>query len=484
VEIHAGHGYILSAFLSPATNQRTDRYGGSVENRSRLLTEVIAAVRQAVGQDFAVWCRLDSQEFYRPDGISLEDAKVTARLAESAGADAIHVSAYADARYGIAHSSAHTPQEPALLVDNAAAIKKAIGIPVIAVGRIDPQSAERDIADKQYDFLAMGRKLLADPGLPGKLASEDPESIRPCVYRYACNSQIYIGGSVRCAVNPETGHEYEFGASGDSAKKRIVVIGGGLAGMEAARRLALKGHQVTLFEQEEQLGGALLLAARCYSPNKELLTWLIRSIARLPIDIRLDTAATVEAVLGLEADAVVLAIGARPLPFEARDTHVFDQQAVHDMLLSRTSFKPDAETYSGRAVAIIGSDVEALQLAAFFARASFAVAVIDEGPQFGRGIPLVLRWRVLADLRKHGVTLLPGAREIRVASGKLTYINAHSQERTIAVGHVLMGKRAPRSLSAYAVLRAATPVHEIGDCRELAYIDGAMESAAKVARQL
>src|SRR5579863_53734 len=128
VEIHAGHGYILSAFLSPYTNQRTDRYGGSVENRTRLLTEVIRGIRSAVGREYPLWCRLDSQEFFQPEGISLQDAKITAQMAEAAGADAIHASAYADAKYGIAHSSAHTPQQPGMLVGNASAIKSVVGI--------------------------------------------------------------------------------------------------------------------------------------------------------------------------------------------------------------------------------------------------------------------------------------------------------------------------------------------------------------------
>jgi len=482
VEIHAGHGYILSAFLSPATNQRSDQYGGSVENRSRLLTEVLQGIRNAVGCEFPVWCRLDSQEFFQPEGISLEDAKATARLAQAAGADAVHASAYADAKYGIAHSSAHTPQQPALLVNNATAIRSVVRIPVIAVGRIEPEAAESHIAAGRYDFVAMGRKLLADPELPRKLAAREPESIRPCVYRYACNSQIYIGGSVRCAVNPETGHESDLCASSPIVERRIAVIGGGLAGMEAARRLALKGHRVTLFEQEGQLGGALLLASRCYEPNEALLIWLINSIRKLPIEVILNNAATPASLRTLEPEIVVLALGAQMTP-EARDAKALSDSKLRELVFDGDS----AATFScqGCPIAVIGNDLEALQLASFFARRRYAVTLIGAGSQFGQGVPLVLRWRVLHELRDCGATLLAGARDISIEKETLSYTNRFGQTRTIAAKHVVTAKRTPRNIEEFFILRnEGITVHGIGDCQQVAYIDGAMRSAATLASSL
>ena len=480
LEIHAGHGYIISAFLSPYTNRRTDAYGGPVQNRARLLCEVIQGIRAAVGREFPVWCRLDSQEFFQPEGISLEDAKATARLAEAAGADAIHASAYADARYGIAHSSAHTPQEPGLLVRNAAAIRAAVGIPVIAVGRIDPETAERGIAAGHFDFVAMGRKLLADPGLPNKLASADPESIRPCIYRYACNSQIYIGGSVRCAVNPETAHEFETPAAGTPPRRRVAVVGGGPAGMEAARRLALLGHDVTLLEAQDALGGMLRVAARCYEPNGALLTWLTRSIARLPVEVVRNHVATPESLRALEPQVVVLAVGGRMLPMETDGA-----TALRDTDLQRLVLEPAEDDGKGEPVAIIGNDLEALQLAACLARRRYRVSVIDEAPQFGQGIPLVLRWRVLQELRELGVALLGSARDLAIGNGTLTYTNRYGQQRTIASRQVVMARRAPRNVTPFLRLReAGIAVHEIGDCQSIAYIDGAMSSAFRVARAL
>jgi len=163
VELHAGHGYILSEFLSPHVNQRDDEYGGSLENRSRLLVEVIQAVKARVGTDFPVWCRIDSKEYRVEDGIVFEDAVETARIAERAGADAIHVSAYANPSSGIGFTEAPLVHEPGAYLGFARDIKRAVSIPVIAVGRIEPQVAEKVVGAGEADFVAMGRKLLADP---------------------------------------------------------------------------------------------------------------------------------------------------------------------------------------------------------------------------------------------------------------------------------------------------------------------------------
>ena len=241
IEIHAGHGYLLSSFISPITNRRTDGYGGSRENRMRLLLEVIGAIRGELGRDFPLWVKLDSREVGKEGGLTVEDAAANARMVEAAGADAITVTTYHETGKGKLHSQSHTPHEDGYNLDAAAQIRRAVSIPVIASGRVEPALGDSTIGSGGADFIAMGRKLLADPHLPRKLAEGSFDPVRPCVYCYTCISAIYMGEQVRCAVNPELGREHERKSHSGPAK-HVVVIGGGPGGMDATRRLREAGH--------------------------------------------------------------------------------------------------------------------------------------------------------------------------------------------------------------------------------------------------
>jgi 2,4-dienoyl-CoA reductase-like NADH-dependent reductase (Old Yellow Enzyme family) len=249
VEIHAGHGYILSSFLSPGSNKRTDQYGGSPENRARILVEVMQAVKKRVGDDFPAWFRMDGREFRIENGITLKDACKTAQIAEEAGADAIHVSAYANPALGHAFTEAPLVHEEGGFLSFAEQIKKAVKIPIIGVGRIEPEVGDRAIGEGKVDFIAMGRKLLADPDLPNKLTSGKQEDIRPCIYCYTCVGKIFLNENACCAANPAMGKEGEFEMIPAAKKKTLLIVGGGPAGMEAARVAALRGHHVTLCEK-------------------------------------------------------------------------------------------------------------------------------------------------------------------------------------------------------------------------------------------
>ncbi|MBW2274639.1 MAG: tRNA-dihydrouridine synthase, partial [Deltaproteobacteria bacterium] len=246
IELHAGHGYLISSFISPASNKRTDEYGGPLENRTRLLAETLQACRSRLGADFPIWCRIDSCEYRVEGGITFDDAQQTAEIAEAAGADAIHVSAYADPSSAVAFTEAPLVHKPCGFVDFAAAVKKRVTVPVIAVGRIEPEEADRLVAEGRADFVAMGRKLLADPELPRKLDEGRPEDVRPCIYCYTCVGEIFFNRSSRCAVNPASGKEAELEIRPATVPKKVLVVGGGPAGMEVARIAALRGHRVTL----------------------------------------------------------------------------------------------------------------------------------------------------------------------------------------------------------------------------------------------
>lgn len=327
VEIHGAHRHIISSFLSPSTNYRTDAYGRSQENRARLLKEVIEAVRQRVGTHFPVWCKLDAAEFYIENGLTLDDVCTSARIAEAAGANAITVSASHDYAVGKALTSSYLPHQPGKLIPYAARIKASVSVPVITVGRIEPEVADNAIAHGKFDFLAMGRKQIADPDFVRNLTRGGPKAVRPCIYCYTCLSQAMLNQPLRCAVNADVGFERDNLLAAAATPRKVVVVGGGPGGMEVARRLALRGHQVTLLEATAYLGGIARMAAIVYEPNGDIVAWLKNSLRELAINIRLNETATPECIKGMAPDVVVVATGAirraPPIP-GANLPHVYD----------------------------------------------------------------------------------------------------------------------------------------------------------------
>ncbi|HTV94951.1 MAG TPA: FAD-dependent oxidoreductase [Steroidobacteraceae bacterium] len=519
IELHGGHGYIFSSFISPATNKRADEYGGSVENRTRLLIEVIGGIRAALGRTFPLWVKIDSREFGRSEGIDIEDAIAAARLIEAAGADAITASTYADQTWGINHSGSNIPDVPETMVPGAVAIKSAVTVPVLASGRIELGDADRYLGEGKFDFLGLGRPLLADPHLARKLLEGRAADVRPCIYCYCCVSQIYFSRPVKCAVNPETGLERELAVAPAASRKRIVVIGGGPAGLETARRAALAGHEVVLLEQSDRLGGTAQFAAIAYEPNERIVEWLRGQIERSGVDVRLKTRATAELVAALRPDVVVVATGAvRTMPAipGADRPNVLSGDEMRRLLLgeelgslrsktdwsTRLATKVGALTGAtksfelirsatrswmplGKRIVIIGGELVGLELAEFLAHRGRQVSVIEEAARLGAGLYLVRRWRVLAQLRELGVALLASARDIIIGESRVTYVNLNGQARTLGADHVIVAKGAQGDLALARALRdAGLEVLTAGDCEGVSYIEGAMGSAARAAAAL
>ncbi|MBE9538397.1 MAG: FAD-dependent oxidoreductase [Proteobacteria bacterium] len=519
VEIHAGHGYLISEFLSPAMNQRDDAYGGSLENRARLLMQVIAAVREKVGPDFPVWVKLDSQEFGKAEGITLSDAKAVAKGVEAAGVNAIAVTAYHDSDRGVLHSGSHTPHAEEHLVANATAIKQCISIPVIVPGRIEPASADKHIGKGHFDFLSMGRKMLADPDLPNKVVAGTPEQIRPCIYCYCCISQIYVLKSVKCAVNPETAREQERELIATDKPRHIAVVGGGPAGMEVARRLSIRGFSVTLFESTGRLGGTLQFASIPYEPNERLLKWLRLQIAQSSVDVRLNTLASVDTLRQLGVDEVIVATGAQrtmpDIPGAQRD-FVFSGDEMRALVMAEDNPQLQRKTSAftrllvtvaaktgissmpilvrlasriwlplGKRITIIGAELVGLELAEFLAERGRQVTVIDSSPEAGKGLFLVRRMRLLDELGHLNVTLIKNAGEIEIGEGRVSYINTLGQQRSIDTDHVIVARGASgNTILAEQLEDAGFTTHTIGDCNGVSYIEGAIEAAAELAASL
>lgn len=515
IELHAAHGFLLSSFLSPRTNLRRDRYGGSRENRARFLLEVLDAIRKTAGSDFPVWCKIDAVEHLTSDGITLEDAKMTAQLAVESGAAAIMVSTSADPASAIALTTSHIPHTAEAMVDYAWEIKKAVSVPVIATGRMEPGSADKHIERGRFDLAAFGRKMLADPEFALKLGKGREPDIRPCIYCYACISQLSFDKPVKCAVNPETGHELGRAVRSTGKVLVVAVIGGGPAGMEAARRLTLSGHVVHLIEAEMQLGGTLRFASLAYLPNQKLLDWLRRQIFQLGVKTHLGTPADLGLVRALKPDIVVVATGAErqkpPIP-GANLPHVLGGDDLRAMLLGADTPYGSAFTRFvfrlgatlgvtsnprllravsrfwmplGRHVVVIGGDIVGLELAEFLRERGRVVTVVSEVEAMGEGLHLIRRAHMFHELDTRGVTRETGVRDIEITRTAVTFSRIGGNTVSIRADSVLIAKGATGNSRLADTLRAAGfTVHELGDAKGIGYIEGALEGAAELARRL
>ena len=518
VEIHGGHGYIISSFISPKTNTRTDEYGGSVENRARLLTDVIRAVKARVGKDFPVWCRIDGKEFLVENGITEEMAEQTALLAEAAGADAIHVSAYGNPAMTGAFTMAPLVHARCGFVPLAERIKRKVKVPVITVGRIEPEDGERLIAEGKADFIAMARKLVADPELPKKLAEGRAESIRPCIACYTCVGEIFLNRPLICAANPLAGKEHEITIAPAKARKRVLVVGGGPAGMEAARTATSRGHEVILCEKGDRLGGTLFFASILYPDNERLLDWLRSQVSTLPIEVRLNTEVTPSLVRETKPDVVIVATGARrelpnipgvdlPHVMGGDDMRALitgsDKKAAAKLSavqravlglgratgistnLARVREMTKLWMPIGKRVAIIGGGLVGVELSLFLHERKREVSIIEAVKKLATELAIPRRWHVLYELRQSPVRVLTETTVESIGKKEIVCKDKEGQPITIPADSVILATdvQGNRAL-ADSLQGLGCEVHVIGDSAALGFLKGAIRDGFEVGRSI
>ncbi len=380
VEVHACHGYLISNFLSPRTNKRTDWYGGSLDNRLRFTLEVVNQIKSQVAPGFPVCVRVSGTD-YEPDGTTIEETIQLCKRLEAMGVAAIHVSG------GNHHQSIHeicpTGMSLAHNVWAAEAVKKQVKIPVIASGSItNPELAESILADGKGDFISLGRPLWADPQWPLKALSGKPQDIRPCI---RCNDGCLDRGlrqarAITCSVNIAVGKEDEFSITKADRSRNVAVIGGGPAGMEAARVCALKGHNVTLYEKR-QLGGALNEASipDFKAPDlKPLIDYFATQMKELKIKV-LKKEAEPQDIIDGKFDTVIVATGATSIiPEDVPGITKPHVATAVDVLRGNAKV--------GEKIVVVGSGIVGIEVGVFLAEQGKEVTFVEMLDMFMNGV--------------------------------------------------------------------------------------------------
>jgi 2,4-dienoyl-CoA reductase (NADPH2) len=442
VELNASHFHLLNSFLSRFWNRRQDAYGcGSPENRARFLCNVIREIKKRCGQDFAVDTLINGAEYGLKDGITLQEAKRTAQLLQEAGADAIHVRTEG---YGNLSDMLHSdrffyPELPRELIVEGldysrkgrgmwvplgAAVKKGVSIPVFVAGRLDSELGEEVLRQGKVDFIGMTRRLLADPELPNKVAGGRLEEIAPCSgclycwHEKACNNR-----PVRCRINAALGREREFEMKPAEKKKKVLIAGGGPAGMERPIN-GIRGHEVILYEGNK-LGGLLSLAAIVkdleFKTILDTIRYLRTQIIKLGVTIRLGKETNLSAIKEIDPDVVILATGGVhtiPQIPGINNPKVVTSLKLHDRLKTALRFLgPKAlEQLTklwmpiGKRVVIIGGAQQGCQLAEFLIKRGRKVAIVDTAEKLGEGLLVDDPIRLFKWLNQKGVTMMAGVK--------------------------------------------------------------------------
>jgi len=475
VELHGAHGYLIGQFFSPYTNHRQDRWGGSLENRMRFALEVYREVRRRVGNDYPVLYRMSAVEGLA-GGVTLEDAQALAKALVAEGCSGIHVSVGLRETNFMVSPPSCVPK--GWNADIAQAIRQSIdaAVPVIVAGQISNEEvAEQILSEKKADMVAMGRALIADPYLPEKLQN----SHRPIIRCITCNEGC-VGGSARgtgigCALNPLTGLEKAYNITRAAEPRKIVVVGAGPAGCQAALTAAQRGHKVILIEKQSRIGGLLATAALPpYKQDIELIpAYFEKALQEAGVVIRLNEEATAESLKAEQADSIILATGSTPVfpGFCRVPGAMVAADALHG-----------AETGSNPLV--LGGGLIGAETADLLAAQGKQVTLLEMLPDIAKDMEGRTRRYLLLRLKEHGVAILTGTQVLEITEERAVKVkDASGRERWLQPFSsivVAVGYRSERNL-ATALSDAGLPFISIGDCAQVGKIMTAVKNGFEAA---
>ncbi len=517
IELHCAHGHMLcGSFMCALRNKRTDAYsGGTIEGRLKFPLEVIRKVKERAGKDFPLTLRVSGDE-RTPGGRTLQETlQIVPRLIE-AGVDALHISGGMNDPLATAIIPGSYLGE-AINVRDAAAIKKAAGVPVMVVANIhDPERAEEILRAGQADIIAMGRPLLADPELPNKAARGDVKRIRRCISCANCvDSMAEDHNNMHCAVNAFAGKEATLSLEKAARAKKVMVIGAGPAGMEAARVAAIRGHSVTLYDRLGRLGGTLLFADTVHPDNDRLLNYLTAEIKSLPVCVKLGSEVTPDLVASEKPDAVILALGPNltvgSIP-GSDGRRVFSGPDMKRMLGGKTNGAaaklPPWQRWAltlgsplfrfldapkirwatrywmpvGKRVVIIGGDLAACELAAFLGERNRMVTLLEASKVVAPDVMHKRRFEVRHALQEAGVAALTSTRCEEITPAGVVYTTKDGERKTAECDTVVIAGEVMPNLDLQKALEGKVPeLYVVGDCKGLGLIRRAIHEGAGAA---
>ena len=469
--IHSGHSVPLAQFLSPLTNKRTDEYGGSTENRCRYLIEILDAIRARVGSKLLIEVRISGTEF-EEGGIDLDEGIRIGQLIQD-HLDILQVSAgmHNPKWMTWVHPCGFRPPMPNVCVAEAFKNTGTFHVPIVTLGAIDSlESAEKIIEDGKADLVTMARSLIADPELIHKGMAGKTEDVTPCIKCMRCHDSTVYGHHFQCAVNPTAGLEASLKklVQEPGERKKVAVIGGGPAGMKAACVASDRGHQVTLFEASNRLGGMLHYAGyfSFKYPVKDYMNWLIGQVNKRPIDVKLGTKATPETVQGY--DAVLVAIGAEPL--------ILPVPGVEQAKVAIETLGHEEEL--GSSVILIGGGQVGCETALHYAKLGKKVTVMEMQSELAPDASTTGRNELLTEIAAEpNFVPLTGAKCVSLTATSVTYEKDGKQETITADSVVLSAGMKAKTQEADSFIGTALDFAEIGDCVRARTVEYATKEA-------